>query len=210
MKKGVLLIHGFTGTSEEMEELAKFLHGHDLVVSLPLLRGHGTRPEDLLNTTPAEWYRSAVQAYEKLRREVDEVYLVGLSFGGNLALKLAANRPVSGVVCLGAPIYFFRQRLLRLSASLLRPFMRYGTKRIYVDYFAEKEGVARRRGYPVVPLKNITEILRFIRRETPRDLKRIPCPILIAYSCSDHAVRPESALYLYRHVRSRIKHLYPI
>ncbi|MDE2256946.1 MAG: alpha/beta fold hydrolase [Xanthomonadaceae bacterium] len=92
-RNGVLLIHGLTGTPTEMRFVAKGLNRNGFTVRGMQLAGHCGDEADLLATGRQDWYRSVVAAAEKLRGEVDHLFVAGLSMGALLALKLAADRP---------------------------------------------------------------------------------------------------------------------
>ncbi|MHB8447705.1 MAG: alpha/beta hydrolase [Rudaea sp.] len=92
-RNGVLLIHGLTGTPTEMRFVAKGLNRNGFTVYGMQLAGHCGDEADLLATGRQDWYRSVVAAAEKLRGEVDHLFVAGLSMGALLALKLAADRP---------------------------------------------------------------------------------------------------------------------
>ncbi|MBU6199894.1 MAG: alpha/beta fold hydrolase [Xanthomonadaceae bacterium] len=92
-RNGVLLIHGLTGTPTEMRFVAKGLNRNGFTVHGMQLAGHCGDEADLLATGRQDWYRSVVAAAEKLRGEVDHLFVAGLSMGALLALKLAADRP---------------------------------------------------------------------------------------------------------------------
>ena len=92
-RNGVLLIHGLTGTPTEMRFVAKGLNRDGFTVYGMQLAGHCGDEADLLATGRQDWYRSVVAAAEKLRGEVDHLFVAGLSMGALLALKLAAERP---------------------------------------------------------------------------------------------------------------------
>jgi len=57
------------------------------------LAGHCGDEADLLATGWHDWYASVVEAAERLRGEVDHLFVAGLSMGALLALKLAADHP---------------------------------------------------------------------------------------------------------------------
>jgi carboxylesterase len=95
--KAVLLIHGMTGAPGEMKFLAKRLHKRGLSVEAPLLAGHGRDMAHLIASSWRDWLASLEEAYERLRREHDEVYVAGICVGGALGLALAAEEPeISG------------------------------------------------------------------------------------------------------------------
>lgn len=99
---GVLLIHGLTGTPNEMRVLAKGLHRRGFTVYAVQLAGHCGTQEDLVNTRWQDWLDSVCRGAEILARRVDRLVVGGLSMGAILALALAQARPdlVSGVVAL--------------------------------------------------------------------------------------------------------------
>ncbi len=92
-RNGVLLIHGLTGTPTEMRFIGKGLNRNGFTVYGMQLAGHCGDEADLLATGRSDWYRSVVAAAEKLRGDVDRLFVAGLSMGSLLALKLAADRP---------------------------------------------------------------------------------------------------------------------
>jgi len=92
-RNGVLLIHGLTGTPAEMRFVAKGLNRNGFTVHGMQLAGHCGDEADLLATGWHDWYASVVEAAERLRGEVDHLFVAGLSMGALLALKLAADHP---------------------------------------------------------------------------------------------------------------------
>jgi carboxylesterase len=92
-RSGVLLIHGLTGTPTEMRFVAKGLNKAGFTVYAMQLAGHCGDESDLLKTGWHDWYRSVCEAADRLRKDVDHMFVAGLSMGALLALKLAADRP---------------------------------------------------------------------------------------------------------------------
>ncbi len=87
-KNGVLLIHGLTGTPNEMRIVAKGLHDAGFTVYAVQLAGHCGTEEDLCKTTWQDWYKSVEEGADYLAK-----FVAGLSMGALLSLKLAADRP---------------------------------------------------------------------------------------------------------------------
>ena len=52
---GVLLFHGFPGSTTDVRLLGTFLHARGPTISAPLLPGHGTRPADLNRVRWQDW-----------------------------------------------------------------------------------------------------------------------------------------------------------
>lgn len=97
-RTGILLIHGLTGTPNEMRGIARSFHQAGYSVYGVQLAGHCGDVEDLVQTTWEDWYASVCAGAEKLKQSVDELYVAGLSMGALLALKYASEHRVSGVI----------------------------------------------------------------------------------------------------------------
>ena len=103
---GCLLIHGFTGTPQNIRPLGDFLARRGLSVLAPRLAGHGTTVDDFERTGPEDWIATVEGGLEQLRRSCSSVFAIGISMGGTLALHLAATRgaELAGVGCINAPV----------------------------------------------------------------------------------------------------------
>jgi len=97
---GVLLCHGFTGSPGSLRPWAEYLAEAGLTVSVPRLPGHGTTWQEMSRTRWEDWYAEVDRGYEQLRGQSNEIFVMGLSMGGCLALRMAELRGagVSGLV----------------------------------------------------------------------------------------------------------------
>lgn len=198
--RGVLLLHGFTGSPSEMRLLGEYLHSLGFTVFGPRLPGHGTHPRDMDQTNWRQWYGAVEDGFHILRSLCRQVSVVGLSMGGILALMLASEYPVERVVSLSAPIYIADQRLKWL--NLYRMFRRYAPKRrrnfdVSPDYNI---------GYDLTPLRSLSSLLELIQH-VKRRLPLVKSPLLVVQSKVEHTVKPESADYIYRHAGGTHKEL---
>ncbi len=102
---GCLLLHGFTGTPQNVRPLADYLARRGLAVSAPRMPGHGTTVADLDKTGPQDWLGAAEQALTELKERCSTVFVAGISLGGTLTLELARRHPeLAGVVVMAAPV----------------------------------------------------------------------------------------------------------
>ena len=112
-QKGILLIHGLTGSPHEFVPVDSVLNQAGYHTRLVTLPGHGDRPEKRFHETSAlEILDHCSAEYNKMAAETDEVYIVGHSLGGICTLLTAAVRPpkLKGVVVFSAPYehaYFY-------------------------------------------------------------------------------------------------------
>jgi carboxylesterase len=86
----VLLLHGLGGTGATMWPLVGHLAAAHHTAFAPTLPGHGSSPDDLVGLEFDDWVEAA--------REWDTDVVVGQSMGAAVALALAAEDRVRGVV----------------------------------------------------------------------------------------------------------------
>jgi carboxylesterase len=185
-RTGVLVLHGFTGSPQSMRPWAQYLAGAGYTVRLPLLPGHGTSVTDMARTGWTDWYGAASAGFDELRHACDEVFVVGLSMGATLALRLAELRPdVAGLVVVNASVISQDRRLALL------PLLKYLVPTLPgLGNDIKRDGVTEL-AYDRVPLRALAS-LRAAWREVRRDLRRITCPVLHYRSRTDHVVEPRS------------------
>jgi carboxylesterase len=103
-KVGALMVHGFTGSPYSMRPWGSFLADAGLTVLGPRLPGHGTRWQEMNLTRWQDWYGEVERGFDTLRGRCDQVFVMGLSMGGTLALRLAEEKgdDLAGVVTVNA------------------------------------------------------------------------------------------------------------
>lgn len=199
-EQGVLLVHGFTGSPSEMRLLGEFLHKRGYTILGPRLAGHGTSVEEMAGTAWPHWYSAVEDGYHMLRAMCREVSVVGLSMGGLLSLKLAAEYPVTRVVSLSTPIFIADKRLPLLPVyRLLRRYVPKRRRKLAVDDIYNV-------GYDYTPLSSLKSLLALIRH-VDKLLPQVVAPALIMQSRVEHTVRPESAKHIYDRLGSKDKQL---
>lgn len=201
---GVLLSHGFTGTTQSMRPWAQHLAAEGLSVLAPRLPGHGTSVKDMNTTRWDDWYAEVESGFDALRGRCDTVFVMGLSMGGTLVLRLAELRAdqVAGVVTVNASLATERKdaKLLPLLSKVLPSFPGIASD-------IKKPGVTEL-AYPKIPLKaaySLQQAWPVVRR----DLHRITCPVLVYRSEVDHVVEAVSGRALLDGCQQAEEHLLP-
>jgi len=183
----VLICHGFTGSPQSVRPWAQDLADAGLAVRVPLLPGHGTRWQDLAETRWPQWVAAVEAQLADLRASGARVVVGGLSMGGALALRLAADHPgdVAGLVLVNPAVALADPRLVvlpvlrRLRASVpgVGGDVRNGTPEL---------------AYDRVPLHALASSLRGYA-EVRRDLHRVVAPLVLLRSAVDHVVPASSS-----------------
>lgn len=195
---GVLLLHGLTATTAEVRLLAEKLYAEGCTISAPLLPGHGTKPEDLNETTWHDWAWAAEKAYHHLATVCDHVFVGGESTGGALALYLAARHgDIAGVLCYAPAI-----KLAIPTHDLVRLYM----IAPLVDAIPKENvgGNPHWQGYKVNPLRAVMELIR-LGREVRRQLSRISQPVLVVQGRQDKTVSSDVGEIIFEGVSSDLK-----
>lgn len=180
---GVLLSHGFTGSPASMRPWGEHLGALGYGVAAPLLPGHGTTWRELNQRRWNDWYAEVVAAFDALRAEHDAVVVGGLSMGGALVLRLAADRPeeVAGVMVVNPALATGRLdvKLLPVIKHLVPSFPAIAND-------IKKPGV-KEGAYDRTPLKAIHSFIRTWPRLIA-DLPRVTAPVVYFRSPEDHVV----------------------
>ena len=196
-KVGCVFIHGFTGTPWALEELGNYLAKREITVTAPLLPGHGTKPEDLIGISWKEWVEASRKEFESIRNKCSSVFLLGFSMGGSIALKLASQIEVNGVITLSAPVRLRDPKVYLL--PLMRPFKKYWKKKKVSSVQITSE-----MAYEIYPLAAVSELVKLLR-SVRRCLSKVSCPILVVHSGRDDRIPPENADVIYKTVSSNNK-----
>jgi carboxylesterase len=187
--RGVLCIHGFTGTPYEMHHLGRRLADRGLTVRGMKLPGHGTSLEDLDATGWRDWVAAVADAHDDLAGRCAEVAVVGQSLGGLLALHLAADpeRAPVAVAALATPLWL--GPLAEAAIRLTRP----GAPLAGIRRLPKLGGsdVRHRRArrdnpcYPAIPVRALHQLREFMDL-VAGELGRVECPTLLVHGRRDH------------------------
>ncbi|MBN1978181.1 MAG: alpha/beta fold hydrolase [Anaerolineae bacterium] len=200
---GVLLVHGFPGSTTDVRLLGTYLHERGLTISAPLLPGHGAQPADLNQVRWQDWAACAEEALAQLSARCDAVFVGGLSLGSLITIYLGARHTEIAGIMLYSPAIAVRNPLIHLTPLLkhIVPFWPAG-KSDAVDMAANK----RLSTCPVTPTRGAHEVYK-LTRVVPRLLPQVSTPALIVHSTRDRSIAPHSARLAYERIGSADKAL---
>lgn len=182
---GVLVCHGFTGTTQSMRYLGEQLHGAGYTVIGPRLKGHGISPQAMAKTTAGDWIDSVDEALAELRKTCSQVFMAGLSMGGTLTLYAAAKHAdlIKGAIPINALVHVGKADLASIAFDRSMPETVPGIgsdlKNPNVTELAYRE-------VPVLAFRQIYALAAVTQDLLPL----ISCPTLVIQSREDHVVNP--------------------
>jgi len=195
---GVLLIHGFTGSPASMKPWGHELAEEGWTVRVPRLPGHGTKWQDANLTTWHDWYAEAERNLLDLQSRCSHVFVMGLSMGGSLALRLAElhGADITGIVLVNPAVHTERwdRHLLPVLQRFVGSFPGISNDIAKPD----QDEIA----YDKIPLKAAYS-LSDLWQVTKSDLGKVTQPMLLLHSAVDHVVEPSNSEFILANVSSK-------
>jgi carboxylesterase len=190
---GVLLLHGGGDTPQVLSGLAHHLHASGFSVRVPLLAGHGRGLDAFARASAEGWYNDAATSLAEMRRRHEWVGVVGLSMGGALAIRLAAEQPAIPAMVLLAPYVAMPEGIRRLAEKatywgwLFPYFPSRGGRSI-----RDPDAAARALGYGLFTPAALQAMLLTVRAAAA-SAPRVKTPTLVVQSREDNRIPPETA-----------------
>lgn len=202
-EKVVLFIHGFVDSNGNFKNQIEKVKELGISVKGVCLPGHGTHHRDLVNYGPEDWIACAEKALLDLSKKHKEIYLVGFSIGGAIALTLAKKYPdkVTALICVGTPLRITGHNFLKIIIPIVSPFMKFRKRKIPEKF---REQWLENGAYEYFPLKPTKKLIHFIE-EVDKGLKKIKTPILVINIGKKNHLPYTSARVLYNKIGSKEK-----
>ncbi|WP_299093734.1 alpha/beta fold hydrolase [uncultured Metabacillus sp.] len=196
-KVGILLSHGFTGSTQSMRPLGEAYAKAGYTVCGPRLKGHGTHYEEMETTTYHDWIASVEEGLQWLKERCETIFVTGLSMGGTLTLYLAENHPeIKGIIPINAAIDIPDFAELEQTEARFLDAIGSDLKNKDITELAYEKT-------PVQSLKQIVKLMEGVKAK----LSAVTCPALIFVSTEDHVVPPTNSHYIYKNISSQNKQL---
>ena len=227
----VILIHGLTGTPNEMKYVANYLNKKGYTVVCPRLANHGESMQVLKRTSWQELYASIreVLVSGELSEFKGPIFVSGLSMGSLFALLLAEEfkAQVKGAACL-APTLFYDGWNTPLS-KLFFPFAYtplrhlayfkesppYGIKneiiqqrihRYYASARLEDMEGAEQYGYPYFPITLLHQLQLLVKYITKK-LPQMCFPVQLIQAKDDDVASVKNSKFIYDRISSKTKEI---
>ena len=197
---GVLLVHGYTGSPASMRPWAEYLNQKGFTVRVPLLPGHGTKPEDLNAVKWEEWPAKVEAELSELQKTCAKIFICGLSMGGAVTLNVASrhSQKLSGIVLVNPMSHLrFVSPEMAFAVSRVKKFLK------SVGDDIKRPGVTEW-GYDANPTVGVYELLKMLRVTRPL-LPKVTVPMQLFHSVDDHTLPVSNTEIIMKGVGSRIK-----
>jgi carboxylesterase len=152
-------------------------------VRVPLLPGHGTKPEELNTVKWQEWPAKVQSELEELLLVCDQVFICGLSMGGGTTLYIAEenNDRLSGIVLVNPMIH-----IPHVNAPIGYLISRFQKMRTSVGNDIKRPGITEH-GYDATPMIGVHQLLLMLKI-VRKNLSKITIPVQLFHSVEDHTL----------------------
>ena len=175
---GVYIIHGFSNTTYEVRDLAKFLGKNGFHAVAKNLPGHGTTIEECNRVKYTDWISHAKQDIAELSSQSKKIYVIGCSMGAVLSLYIASIFPINGLVVAGTVLKFRNPFEVNILVPLLGRFIKITKKKNQDKKNTKFYGY---RHYPLLALLQFRKLIKIVLKK----INTISCPALIIHSKND-------------------------
>lgn len=202
-----ILIHGFSSSPYTFHDLAEYLAKRGIDSETVLLAGHGRDFKCLKKSTAIDWYQSAERVLHKNQAKYKNIFVIGESFGSNVAIHLASHYPkLNGVVTLSIPIFLFKEKTIRFFLPLAALVTNKYKKRWFdVKDMNQIKEFGRHLYLPIASIKNF---YKFIDTFTKKEAHKVRIPALIMHSRNDRVSQARSSQWLFEEIKNKNKELY--
>ena len=180
----VMFIHGFMGSPKQFVKLAGAAHMQGFSVAALLLPGHSGSVKEFASCTFERWQDHVLSEVERYSRHHSDIWLVGHSMGGLLAINAAVahNEHVRGVFMLACP---FKLTMFSAHAVKVRMMQVFGRRSNPVKAaYRDGSGLVLSPRLILSLAKPMNEVKRLMQAAR-ENLPYVRVPVTAVYSASD-------------------------
>lgn len=183
-ERAVILFHAYSGSSNDVRMMCRFLEKKNYTVYTPIFSGHATlSPEDILSETATQWEQDAQEAVDFLKnRGYKKIAVLGLSMGGIFAMNLL-TRGEEAIIGGG----FFCSPIFPVKNKVPENFAVYAETVLRTAETNETELADRMVKIKEQSIQQLQQIENYAAK-TAADLKKITTPIFAAQAGKDEMI----------------------
>jgi len=187
----VVFIHGYMGSPRQFDKLSDAVYQQGYTVAGLLLPGHGGSLKDFSSSTYKQWQSHVNSEVEKLSKSYKNIWLVGHSMGGLLAINAAVKHSkfVRGLFLMACP---FKLTFFSVYATKIRAKQLFGRKNNPIKAaYIDNSGVPRSFSIIWRTIKPYSQFKKLMHTANG-NLANINSPVTAVYSASDELVSMKS------------------
>ena len=172
--------------------MGEYLSDQGFSVVAVRLGGHATQPGDMIRSRYTDWMASVEDGYHLLNGFSDQIFLIGLSMGGILALLMSTRLNVAGVFAMSTPYSLPDDPRLKFINQISKfiKFLPKNDETPDAGWF-DKKAFAEHVSYPMNPVRSIAE-LNLLMEEMHKALPLVDVPVFLVHSRNDNYVIKDS------------------
>lgn len=184
--RAVLLLHAYSGSSNDVRMLSRYLEKENYTVYSPNFSGHATTsPESILEKTTKDWWQDTLDAFQFLKEKgYHEIAVFGLSMGGIFTM-VALTSQLEGIVGGG----FFCSPIFPVKNNVPENFVLYSEGVLKMAGVSEQERAQR-----IVKIKegsyNQLKDIESFAEQTASKLGQVKVPVFMGQAGKDEMIDP--------------------
>ena len=202
-KNTIVLLHGWGMKKETFLPLAEKLKGFNYIICDFLGFGESEEPNIPLTLNDyVECVREVIKEYNV----TNNLYLVGHSFGGRVAIAYCTKYEVTKVFLVNAKAFknkTIKHKIKIMRYKLIKRFYKIFNKRKYNEYIKDK-GSSDYKALSNVMKKTFVNIVNF---DLKKHLKKIKCDVVVLGSINDTIVTYDETVKIHKLIKN--SKLYP-
>lgn len=199
--RAVLLLHGFTGNSADVRMLGRFLQDKGYTSHAPHYKGHGVPPEELLKTSPEDWWEDVKDGIQHLKDlGYEEIAVGGLSLGGVFSVKVGYTFPIKGLFTMCSPM------TAKTEDNIRKGVIEYAREWKQLEGKSEEQVNEEMDAFENAPMDTLNKLSDLIL-DVRAHLDHVYAPILVAQARNDQMIDLQSPEIIMNEVESDQKEL---
>ena len=184
--RAVLLLHAYSGSSNDVRMLSRYLEKENYTVYSPNFSGHATvAPEDILGKSTNDWWQDTLDAVQFLKdKGYQEIAVFGLSMGGIFTMNTLTDQ-IEGIIGGG----FFCSPIFPVKNSVPENFVLYADKVLKTAGISDQERAKR-----MVKIKEASRVqlndIETFSEKTATKLGQITVPVFMGQAGVDQMIDP--------------------
>lgn len=192
-KQAILFIHGMMEGPKQFRHLAQMAYNTGYSIKIILLPGHGVQGSTFAKTSYKQWVMYVSEQIKQMKKQYEEILIVGHSMGAILALceMTADDHQIVGSVLIDTPIKVHLwprviEGAIKIGAHTVKPWERYTRAEYHAISVYQMKGLDYIRG--IVRYYELLVLIHYARKQ----IHKIQKPILLIFAKKDEFVSLKS------------------